>query len=192
MTPQQVDYWIVELRRRMTAAEVAITALQDDLDTLTLPYDRITGLTADRLLGRYTASTGVAQLIRIGAGLDLVGDTLVNTGGGGAITSFTLICVDDVTEHEVTIVLDQGEYTLDVNQAPGGASAIAGYTFTADDATDHVLRLRLDQGRYTIEIVQAPGGSGAIASLAMTCVTDSSARTLAVVLDQGWYTYEIT
>ena len=46
-------------------------------------------VTADRLLGRYATTDGPAQMIKIGPGLDLMGDTLVGTGGGASISGFS-------------------------------------------------------------------------------------------------------
>lgn len=45
-----------------------------------------TSMAGNRLLGRATAGTGVAEEIRIGSGLSLSGDTLSSTGGGGGGT----------------------------------------------------------------------------------------------------------
>lgn len=191
---QSDHYRVTELWRRLGIDEVALQALTTRVATLEAI---LLNVPPDRLLGRYATTTGPAQFIRIGTGLDLVDDILTNTGGGGGggggITSFTLICFDDLTEHEITCVLDQGEYTLLVNQAPSGSGTVTGKTFTcSSDATDHVLRLRLDQGFYTLEVVQSPGGSGAVASIVMTCAADSTDHSLTIVLDQGYYTWDLT
>lgn len=84
MSPSQVEYWIVKLRQRMDAVDTALSALDtrvEGLETILL------NVPADRLLGRYSPTTGPAQLIRIGTGLDLQDDVLVNTGGGGGGSS---------------------------------------------------------------------------------------------------------
>lgn len=46
-------------------------------------------LAPEHILGRHSSTAGPAQIIKIGPGLLLAGDTLVNTGGGGAVTAFT-------------------------------------------------------------------------------------------------------
>jgi len=46
-------------------------------------------VTTERLLGRWDPTDGPAQEIRIGPGLDLIGDTLVSTGSGEPLTGFT-------------------------------------------------------------------------------------------------------
>lgn len=70
----------MRLRQRLETAEGTTTSLSarvDGLETLLL------SVPPERLLGRHAATTGPAQFIRIGTGLDLVDDELVNTGGGG-------------------------------------------------------------------------------------------------------------
>lgn len=87
MSSQQDHYRVTELWRRVPIAE---TTLASNVSALQALANRVAALEAillnvppDRLLGRYSATTGPAQFIRIGTGLDLSGDTLVNTGGGG-------------------------------------------------------------------------------------------------------------
>lgn len=190
MSPGQVENWIVRLRQRLEAAEAAVVSLSTRITTLEALLLNVPG---ERLLGRWSPTTGPAQFIRIGTGLDLVDDVLVNTGGGGssAIASFTLICLEDATEHLVRIVLDGDDYILRPDQSPGGSDAVAGKTLTCGtDGTSHVLRLRLDQGYYTLELVQAPGGTGAVTSITMIA-SDSTERTVTCVLDQGYYQWRV-
>jgi len=188
MSPSLVEYWIVRLRRGLEAAEASNASLTARVAVLEGILLNVPG---DRLLGRHAATTGPAQAIRIGTGLDLVDDVLTNTCCGddtGVVDSFTLICLDDSTEHVVRCVFDQDEYTLEVVQSPGGADPVAGKTFIASDSTNHVLRLRLDQGFYVLEVVQSPGGTGAMASVSMNCAQDATVQDLTIVLDQGFYT----
>lgn len=80
MSPAVVENWIVRLRQRLDAAEARSTSLTTRVETLEA---LLLNVPAERLLGRHDGTPGVAQFVRIGTGLDLVGDTLVNTGGGG-------------------------------------------------------------------------------------------------------------
>lgn len=80
MTPQEINHAIRELRRRMTTAETLVAA--SDVRAAALEAILL-NVPADRLLGRHSTTTGPAQFIRIGTGLDLQDDVLVNTGGGG-------------------------------------------------------------------------------------------------------------
>jgi hypothetical protein len=191
MSPAQVENWIVRLRQRLDTAEATAAGLSTRVQTL---EGILLNVPADRLLGRHATTAGPAQYVRIGTGLDLQADVLVNTGGGGggsvAIASFTLICIEDASEHEITCVLVDGYYTLRVNQSPGGSAAVSGKTLTCvDDASDHVLRLRLVDGYYTLEMVQSPGGSGAVDGILMTCATDATEQTLTCILADGFYTW---
>lgn len=189
MSPADVENWIVRLRQRMTAAEARDTSLTTRVEAL---ESILLNVPSERLLGRHAATAGPVQFIRIGTGLDLVDDELRNTGGGsgGAISSFTLICIDDATEHEVQCVFAEGQYNLEVIQSPGGSAAVSGKTLTCvDDATDHVMRLRLDEGFYALEIVQSAGGSGAVSAIAMLCVTDATEQSLTCVLADGYYSW---
>lgn len=83
-------------------------------------YAKMQNVTASRLLGRYTASNGVAQEIQIGSGLSLNNSTgvLTATGNGGTVTSvgLSLPSIFSVTGSPVT-----GSGTLTgslVTQAP--------------------------------------------------------------------------
>lgn len=190
MTQWQIEYAIAELQRRAASDAVTLASLEQRLAIL---ENLLLNVPSNRLLGRYSVSAGTPQYIQIGLGLDLQGDTLVNTGGGGsgAISSFTLICVEDLSEHEVTCVLtESGHYVLRPNQAPGGSSAVSGKTLTCEppDSTDHVLRLRLQDGWYTIEMVQSPGGTGAVDSISMIA-NDLTTQILRCVLEDGYYTW---
>lgn len=192
MTQRQIEYAIAELQRRL-ASDFAVVESQEL--RIVILENLLLNIPANRLLGRYAATAGASQYIQIGLGLDLQGDTLVNTGGGGGdpvvISSFTLICVDDTTEHEITCVLtESGHYVLRPNQAPGGSGAVASKTLTCEppDSTDHELELRLVDGYYNVEVVQPPGGTGAVDSITMTA-SDLTTQILRLVLQDGYYTW---
>lgn len=200
VTRELVEMRPVQVARRVQYEEplyedvASLQALVSDLtERLEVLETLLLSIPSERLLGRYSATLGAVQYIRIGTGLDLVGDQLVNTGGGGssAVSSFILICVDDATEHEITCVLRDGYYDLSPNQAASaGPGAETGKTFTADDATNHVLRLRLFDGYYQLEFVQSAGGSSPITSLLMTA-DDATTREVVCVLREGYYTWLI-
>lgn len=190
MTQWQIEYAIAELQRRAAGDAATIASLESRILVL---EGLLLNVPSNRLLGRYATTAGIAQNIRLGAGLEIQGDRLVNTGGGsgaGAITSFTLICVDDATEHEVTCVLtESGHYVLRPNQSAGGSGAVASKTLVCQtDFTDHLLRLRFIDGYYNVEIVQSPGGSGAVNSILMTA-SDLTEQTLICILEEGYYTW---
>lgn len=166
-----------------------IADLQDRLEVL---ETLLLNIPSERLLGRYSGTMGAVQYVRIGTGLDLIGDQLVNTGGTALIDSFTLICVDDSTEHEVSVVLLDGYYELVPNQATSsGGGAVNGITFTADDTTNHVLRLLLRDGYYLIEFNQVAGGSSPVTSLLMQA-DDLSTREVTCILRDGYYAHNVT
>ena len=98
MSPADVERWIVKLRQRMDSVEGGTTSLTSRVGALETAdgtiLSRLSALEAlivsvptDRLLGRYSAGVGPVEFVRIGTGLDLVGDTLTNTGGGGSSTT---------------------------------------------------------------------------------------------------------
>jgi len=189
MTPWQIEFAISELQKRIASDAVTINSLETRILVL---EGLLLNVPANRLLGRYSSTPGVAQNIRIGTGLALQSDRLVNTGGGSssAVASFTLICVDDLTEHEITCVLtESGYYNLKPNQAPGGSGAVTGKTLSCQtDGTDHILQLRLIDGYYTVEMEQTAGGSGAVNSILMTA-DDLTEQSLICILEDAYYTW---
>ncbi|MFV8343965.1 beta strand repeat-containing protein [Flavobacterium sp. XS2P39] len=60
-------------------------------------YAKLQNLTTNRLLGRSTAGSGVAEEITIGAGLSFSGSTLNATGGSGTVTSVSVASANGVT-----------------------------------------------------------------------------------------------
>ena len=189
MTQWQIEYAIAELQRRAAGDAATIASLESRILVL---EGLLLNVPSNRLLGRYATTAGIAQNVRIGTGLAIQADVLVNTGGGsgtGAITSFTLICVDDATEHEVTCVLtESGHYTLRPNQAPSGSGAVSGKTLTHPDSTDHEITCVLRDGYYNLLMNQSPGGTGAVSSILMTA-SDLTEQTLTCVLEDGYYTW---
>ena len=79
-----VEGGTTSLASRVSALEAADGTILSRLAALEA---LILNVPTDRLLGRYSAGVGPVQFVQIGTGLDLVGDTLVNTGGGGSSTT---------------------------------------------------------------------------------------------------------
>lgn len=68
------------------------TAITATIQAAAVTYTKIQNVTANRLLGRYTASTGSTQEVTVGSGLTLdttTGILSVTGGGSGTVTSFS-------------------------------------------------------------------------------------------------------
>ena len=81
-----LEEYDIAVEARIVALEAANAALSGRIAVL---EDILLTVTTDRLLGRWSPGEGPAQEIKIGTGLDLVGDTIVNTGGGVSVSAFT-------------------------------------------------------------------------------------------------------
>ena len=81
-----LEEYDIAVEARIVALEAANAALSGRIAVL---EDILLTVTTDRLIGRWSPGEGPAQEIKIGTGLDLVGDTLVNTGGGVSVSAFT-------------------------------------------------------------------------------------------------------
>lgn len=80
MTQWQIEYAIAELQRQTAADSATIISLNSKIAILEALLLQVPN---NRLLGRYAGTTGPAQFVQIGTGLEIQVDTLVNTGGGG-------------------------------------------------------------------------------------------------------------
>lgn len=187
---------LAAILKRLAASEKAISVLTSalagavsrvvDLETILL------NVPSGYLLGRYDAVGGPAQPISIGAGLLLLNDELIATSGSGVVDSFTLECVTDFTDHEVTCVFNQGAFNLHVNQSVSGTDAVTGIEFKANDTTNHVLDLVLAQGVYQLRPNQAVGGAGTVDMMLIRCASPITVKALTMVLESGAYNWKLT
>ncbi|TDE48475.1 beta strand repeat-containing protein [Flavobacterium sp. GT3P67] len=76
-----------------TANVTAASAIANGVVT----YAKLQNLATNRLLGRSTAGSGVAEEISLGGGLSFTGTTLNTTGGGGTVTTVSVAPANGVT-----------------------------------------------------------------------------------------------
>jgi hypothetical protein len=84
-----------------------------NINNSAVTYAKIQNVTGERLLGRYSASTGVVQEISLGTGLAWNGTTIESTSSGGTVTSVAVSSTDlSVSGSPIT---SSGTFTLNIN-----------------------------------------------------------------------------
>lgn len=181
---------------RLAKAETSVAALGQALADAIGRIDVLEGILLSVnpgfVLGRHSATPGPAQEIEIGCGLALIGDNIISASGACGVASFTLECVTDFTDHEVTCVFEDGAFNLRPNQAVSGTGAVTGIDFLASDSTNHLLELVLEDGVYNVRVNQAVGGTGAVSSMVIVCASPVTAKSLSVVFEDGVYNWKLT
>jgi hypothetical protein len=174
---------------RLSSAEGSIAGLSAALglaiDRIEVLESILLNVSSGYLLGRHSATDGAAEEIEVSFGLSLIGNRLMATTG--AVDSFTLECVTDFTDHEVTCVFEDGAYNLKPNQSVSGSGAVTGIDFKATDGTNHILDLVLEDGVYNVRVNQSVGGTGSVSAMILRCASPVTAKVLEVVLADGVY-----
>jgi len=116
-------------------------------------------------------------------------------GIGGVLLFIPLVCHNDLTKHNLSIVLDGGVYTYAISQTAENddGSPQAKTIACVDDGTFHDLRIGLESGVYVLEVAQTEtvGLSAYEAAVPLICVTDGTVHYLTVRFD-GVYTLAVS
>ncbi len=133
-----------------------LLSIRPSTNQTTLVLGEETAGDTDARIATHAASWGATNNTDI---FDAVGGgqwKLASIGGGSSGSSpvplVTLDC-SDATKHDVTVVLNSGVYTLNVNQS-NSTNASGTLTLTASDTTTHAVTVVLSQGIYTLRIAQ--------------------------------------